>query len=222
MNPPDQRPDQQQARARMPADVDAPDKILYGLTFRQLAILAVAAVVFYAAWRGLHRLVPVPVLLGGGLILGGLAFGLVVGRRDGLSLDRWLLHAVVHSRAPKALSTGDTTTKAPEWVQAPQQRVALPAPLKKTFETQVDEVSRQAYAEIAKVKFALDGTSTYPDATFTLRLAFGLVKGYEENGKKVTSGSARWPRTVTRYFEVRQGYKHRTGQGDWPDRLARR
>jgi hypothetical protein len=130
MNQPNQRPDQQQSRARMPADVDAPDKILYGLTFRQLAILAVAAVVFYAAWRGLHRLVPVPVLLGGGLILGGLAFGLVVGRRDGLSLDRWLLHAVVHSRAPKALSTGDTTTKAPEWVQAPQQRVALPAPLK--------------------------------------------------------------------------------------------
>src|SRR5207244_1797904 len=68
MNQPNQRPDQQQSRARMPADVDAPDKILYGLTFRQLAILAVAAVIFYAAWRSLHRLVPVPVLLGGGLI----------------------------------------------------------------------------------------------------------------------------------------------------------
>src|SRR5262249_32927580 len=47
------------------------------------------------------------------------------------------------------------------------------------------EVSRQAYAEIAKVKFALEGTSTYPDATFTLRLSVGLVKGYEENGKKI-------------------------------------
>src|SRR5438046_4132987 len=117
-------------RARVPADVDAPDKILYGLTFRQLAILAVAAVIFYAAWRSLHRRVPVPVLLGGGLILGGLAFGLVVGRRDGLSLDRWLLHAVRHSRAPKALSTVDTTARTPDWVQAPKQRVALPAPLR--------------------------------------------------------------------------------------------
>ena len=29
------------------------------------------------------------------------------------------------------------------------------------------------------------GTDTYPDATFTLRLAFGAVKGYEEDGKKV-------------------------------------
>ncbi len=57
--------------------------------------------------------------------------------------------------------------------------------LRKTMETDVEEVKRQAYAEIAKVKFALEGTSTYPDATFTLRLAFGVVKGFEENGKHV-------------------------------------
>jgi hypothetical protein len=123
-------PEQTAGRARMSADVDAPDKILYGLTFRQLAILAVAAVIFYAAWRGLHRILPVPVLLGAGGILGALAAGLVVGRRDGLSLDRWLLHAVRHSRAPKALSTADTTASNPDWVQAPKARVALPAPLK--------------------------------------------------------------------------------------------
>ena len=116
-------------RARMPSDVDAPDKILYGLTFRQLAILAVAAVVFYAGWRTLHNLVPEPVLLGAGGIIGALAAGLVVGRRDGLPLDVWLRHAVAHSRAPKALSTVDATTTHPDWVQAPKARVALPAPL---------------------------------------------------------------------------------------------
>ena len=37
----------------------------------------------------------------------------------------------------------------------------------------------------AKARFALYGTNTYPDATFTLRLAFGAVKGYEEDGKQV-------------------------------------
>ncbi len=57
--------------------------------------------------------------------------------------------------------------------------------VRKTMESEVEEVQRQAYAEIAKVKFALEGTSTYPDATFTLRLAFGQVKGYEEDGKHV-------------------------------------
>jgi hypothetical protein len=57
--------------------------------------------------------------------------------------------------------------------------------LRKTMETEVDEVKRSAHSEIAKANFALEGTSTYPDATFTLRLSYGPVKGYEENGKKV-------------------------------------
>jgi hypothetical protein len=50
---------------------------------------------------------------------------------------------------------------------------------------QVEEVRKQAYDLIAKAKFAVEGTSTYPDATFTLRLAFGPIKSYEENGKTV-------------------------------------
>ena len=57
--------------------------------------------------------------------------------------------------------------------------------LRKIIDEQIGEVSRQAYTDITKVKFALEGTSTYPDATFTLRLSFGVVKGYEEAGKKV-------------------------------------
>jgi hypothetical protein len=57
--------------------------------------------------------------------------------------------------------------------------------VRRTMETDVDEVKRQAYAQIARAKYALEGPSSYPDATFTLRLAFGLVKGYEEDGKHV-------------------------------------
>ncbi|MDG4834147.1 PrgI family protein [Solwaraspora sp. WMMD1047] len=114
----------------MPADVDAPDKVLYGLTFRQLAILAVAAVVFYGGWRSLHTLLPVPVLLGAGVVLGGLVFGVVVGRRDGLPMDQWLLASIRHQGAPKALSTTDTTSRAPDWVDGSAGRMPLPAPLR--------------------------------------------------------------------------------------------
>jgi hypothetical protein len=57
--------------------------------------------------------------------------------------------------------------------------------VRKIFENQVEEVNRQAYDQIAKAKFAIEGTGTYPDATFTLRLAFGVVKGYEEGGKQI-------------------------------------
>ncbi len=47
------------------------------------------------------------------------------------------------------------------------------------------ETEQQAYAQIAKARFALEGANTYPDATFTLRLSYGTVEGYEENGKHV-------------------------------------
>jgi hypothetical protein len=57
--------------------------------------------------------------------------------------------------------------------------------VRKRMETEVDEPRRTAYADIARVKFAVEGTDVYPDATFTLRLSFGTVKGYEENGKHV-------------------------------------
>lgn len=62
----------------------------------------------------------------------------------------------------------------------PQARKA-----RKFYEDKVEEPLRQAYAKIARAKFAIEGTSTYPDATFTLRLAFGQVKGYEEQGKQI-------------------------------------
>ena len=47
------------------------------------------------------------------------------------------------------------------------------------------EAMRQAHAQIGHARYALEGASNYPDATGTLRLAFGVVKGYEEDGHQV-------------------------------------
>ncbi len=49
----------------------------------------------------------------------------------------------------------------------------------------LEEEERQAYAQIAEATFATQGTSTYPDATFTLRLSYGTVKGYEQDGEPI-------------------------------------
>lgn len=56
--------------------------------------------------------------------------------------------------------------------------------LRKIMEAQ-GEAKQQAHAKIARARFALEGTSTYPDATFTLRLSYGVVKGYEEGGQRI-------------------------------------
>ena len=66
--------------------------------------------------------------------------------------------------------------------------------LRKKYEEEVEEPERQAYGEIAKLRFAALGNTVAPDATFTLRLAYGTVKGYEVDGTKLpfhtTFGSA--------------------------------
>ena len=56
--------------------------------------------------------------------------------------------------------------------------------LRKTVESS-GEIKRQAHAEIVQAQFAQSGPSMYPDATFTLRLAFGTVKGYQQSGQPV-------------------------------------
>ena len=58
--------------------------------------------------------------------------------------------------------------------------------LRKRFESEVSAVERANYAKIARARFDTEGTKLYPDATFTLRLSYGTVKGYTENGKQVT------------------------------------
>lgn len=54
---------------------------------------------------------------------------------------------------------------------------------------QLDEQERQAYATITDAKFKAEGESVYPDATFTLRLAYGLVKKYEVDGRSIASNT---------------------------------
>jgi len=57
--------------------------------------------------------------------------------------------------------------------------------LRKNYEERVDEPMRQGYAKLARARFAVYKDSVYPDATFTLRLGYGEVKGYQENGVEV-------------------------------------
>jgi hypothetical protein len=52
-------------------------------------------------------------------------------------------------------------------------------------EAQVEAPLKQAAELLAQARFALYGTSTYPDATFSMRLSFGAVAGFAHNGEQV-------------------------------------
>ena len=57
--------------------------------------------------------------------------------------------------------------------------------IRKRHETEVEGPLNQQQELLARARFAVEGDSTYPDATFTLRLSYGAVKGLVENGKPV-------------------------------------
>jgi hypothetical protein len=68
--------------------------------------------------------------------------------------------------------------------------------LRKRYEDEVQGPITSATEKIARARFAVYGTSTYPDATFTLRISYGAVEGWEEKGGRVAPFT-----TVERLFE---------------------
>ncbi|MGO9241189.1 MAG: S46 family peptidase [Bryobacteraceae bacterium] len=50
--------------------------------------------------------------------------------------------------------------------------------IRKQYEDQVESVLTRASARLARARFAVSGGNDYPDATFTLRISYGQVKGY--------------------------------------------
>lgn len=57
--------------------------------------------------------------------------------------------------------------------------------LRKTYEEKVGGPVERAQARIAKARFAIYGTSIYPDATFTLRLSYGKIAGWTVHDQTV-------------------------------------
>jgi hypothetical protein len=174
--------DEAPMRARIPADVEREDRVAFNLTWRQLAILTVTGLVIYAVWTAVATVVPPPVFIAVALPVAGTAFFLAVGRRDGISLDNWLLNAVRHRRAPHQLVPADgPITAAPAWVsttQGPGDRLPLPAPLR---------LPAKGITADGLIDLGPDGTTGLVTAS---TVAFGLRTPAEQNG--LVAGFARW------------------------------
>ncbi len=57
--------------------------------------------------------------------------------------------------------------------------------IRKEYEDRVEAPLRANDELVAEAQFAVLGTGTYPDATFTARLSYGSVKGYGVNGRQI-------------------------------------
>ena len=77
------------------------------------------------------------------------------------------------------------------------------------YEAKVQAPTDQASEKLARARFAVYGTSLYPDATGTLRLTYGRLKGWSQNGRTVpyaTTFAGLWDRaTGTLPFDLPHG-----------------
>lgn len=127
--------------------------------------------------------------------------------REWLGPDSEYVHDVLGNESPAALASrlvSETTLDDPEVREAlweggveavkasddPMIQLALgidPAAreMLEQYEDAVEAPQARGEEMIADARFAIYGTDTYPDATFTLRLTYGAVKGWEEKGEMV-------------------------------------
>ena len=136
-----------------------------------------------------------------------LSFGLTR-LRETLGADDPFVVAVLGREAPEALARslvrgtklGDAKTRqalldgGKAAVEASKDPMLLFArkvdaearAVRKRYEDTVEAVLKRNGERIAKAHLAVYGTAGYPDATFTLRLNPGVVKGWDENGRAVS------------------------------------
>ena len=114
-------------RAVVPANVNEPDRIAFGLTFRQLTIIGGAGLLGFGCYRTYGPLLPPVAWLVTGILVFAVAVVVAIGRRDGQPLDVWLRHGFALSRSPRTLAPGTARASS---VAVVAGKPSVPAPLR--------------------------------------------------------------------------------------------
>jgi len=100
-------------RVRLPADIELEDRLAFGLTFRQLTVLGIAALLGYGVFMAVSALLPLPLAAAAAAPVALAGALLALGRRDGLPADRLALIAARYLSRPRR------RVLAPEGIPAP-------------------------------------------------------------------------------------------------------
>jgi hypothetical protein len=163
-------------RVAVPADIDTADRIAWGLSFRQLAILAAGAAPLWLAYTRFAALLPPAAWVGLAIIVAAVTVVVALGRRDGLPLDVWVRHGLTLHAGPRLMTPG-TPVSGRTLLATNPTCPTTPAPLR---------------SEVSAI--AADGTVTVDGASRTV-LACGttsvaLRTGTEQAG--LLEGFGQW------------------------------
>ncbi|MFC7306781.1 PrgI family protein [Streptomyces monticola] len=192
---------------RIPADIEREDRILGPLSARQTAILAVFALVLYGGyWAARPFMAPLAYLV---LVtpIAGMGTAIALGRREGLTLDRFLRAGIAHARTPK------------QRVHAPEGVPPLPDSVRAQFAGAADRpptAMRMPYEGVTDtgvLDLGRDGQAALATCS-TVNL--DLRSGAEQHG--LTAAFARWLNSLTGPTQILLR-SHRINLGPLVDRI---
>ena len=97
-------------------------------------------------------------------------------------------------------ASGDPLIALVQSLDAPARELRI------RYENEVSSVQDEAYGKIAAARFAVFGDGVYPDATFTLRLSYGAIRGYTQGDATIAP--------FTQFGGVFEKARERAGE-DW-------
>lgn len=162
---------------RVPADIDTPDRIAWGLSFRQLAILAGVGAAGWAVYSRFGPALPAPVWLALAVPVAAVTAVVALGRRDGLPLDVWLRHGLTLHRTPRLQVPGQPRSASLLDTPAP-----APAPLRGS-----------AVSIAADGTVTVDGTARTLIGCGTTNIALRTV----DEQRALLDGFGRWLNALT-------------------------
>lgn len=171
---------------RVPADVGRADTILGPLTARQVALLAVAAGVLYGGyWLARPFMAPLTYLV---MVVpvSGAVVAVVLGKREGIGLDRFLLAGLAHARtAKRRVHAPEGVAALPEAVPRRLAEAAGPVPV-------AMEMPYAGVAEPGVLDLRGDGRVALAVCS---TVNFDLRSGAEQQG--LVAAFARWLNSLT-------------------------
>lgn len=113
---------------KVPSDIDMADRILWGLTARQLVILGATGICSWSVYLPLVQLPYVAAPLAG--VIAACGIGIAFARPDGLMAEQWLLEGFRHLVTPRRrVLAPEGLPKVPRWAKTRDPIAALEMPL---------------------------------------------------------------------------------------------
>lgn len=113
---------------KVPSDIDMADRILWGLTARQLLILGATGICSWSAYLPLVQIPYVAAPLAG--VIAACGIGIAFARPDGLMAEQWLLEGFRHLVTPRRrVLAPEGLPEVPRWAEPREPIAAMEMPL---------------------------------------------------------------------------------------------